>query len=94
MADNDLERTYWGDLPATPTESGGTFGWALEVMRRGGRVRRKGWDGFHLEQLATGPVRAILFIEEGKPESVIVCNIGRDLLATDWEIAPTSEEGQ
>lgn len=79
-------------IPADPPPVTDTFGvgWAVEAMKRGKRVRRRGWNGkgmhvFILEpnSMVTQPFVAMYTADE----NIVpwLCS-QTDLLANDWEV--------
>lgn len=69
------------------------FGWALEQLRAGDHVSRRGWNGagqwvgLH-QPIASGPMTApYLFLRTITGDTVPWLPSQTDLLATDWAIA-------
>ena len=59
------------------------FGWALQRMRAGKKVRRKVWPGNHFyEEVTVGGGRGLKTDRGG--EATLICT--GDALATDWEV--------
>ena len=61
-------------------DTGRDIGWAISMMRKGGRVHRTGWTNGAALYLKQGAVIWSTIEDEWLGDSM-------DLLATDWELA-------
>lgn len=72
----------------------GNFGWAIEMLRAGQLVTRKGWNGpgqyLAIQKPDTSPLQTMsvpyIFITTVQGERVPWLASQTDMLATDWEV--------
>jgi hypothetical protein len=72
---------------------GNSFGWALDMLRAGRRVRRGGWDGedeilLHVPDAHSKMTRGYLVIETVTDDRYPWQPSQVDILAEDWEASP------
>lgn len=64
------------------------IGWAADMLRRGKRVRRKGWRNTLCLGLATRELSPTVLSFDGGMCTGGIAWTDADLFATDWTLAP------
>lgn len=78
-----------------PSLQGNELGWAIQVLRRGGRVQRRGWNGKNMYLELQAPdenskmTLPYVYMYTAQGDLVPWLCSQTDLLATDWvEVEP------